>query len=293
MNGDGWIPIPFSDYPIIALSQLPIDPINKPPYYYSFVAGGSYALYGQLENPKHPASKNDGDNYPHLYSSSFSNKRLIDQAQGLVGYWPFDEGSGTIAKDLSGNGNDATLYSGASACSNPPTTGCPQWMIGKVGYALNFDGIDDWAFSTTSIGLPTGASSRTLLAWIKPFSSAPGEWKDIIYWGTNTTTQLSDIGIPNGRFSFASYANDCLGIAQLTLGSWSFVVATYQNNILKLYLNSALDRFCTLSSLNTPSGTSIYIGVRHGRFQGLIDEIRIYNRALSDSEIKSLYDATK
>jgi len=51
-----------------------------------------------LEDPKNQASKNDQDNYPHLYSVG-SNKRLIDKAQGLVGYWPFDEGTGTIAYD--------------------------------------------------------------------------------------------------------------------------------------------------------------------------------------------------
>jgi hypothetical protein len=105
----GWIPIPFSNFPILNISQLFIDPINKPPYYYSFVVGGSYAVYAELEDPKNQASKNDGDNYPHLYSAG-TNKRLIDQTQGLVGYWPFDEGSGNVAKDYSGNGNDGTIY---------------------------------------------------------------------------------------------------------------------------------------------------------------------------------------
>jgi prepilin-type N-terminal cleavage/methylation domain-containing protein len=75
IDGTGWIPIPFSNFPILNISQLPVDPINKPPYYYSFVVGGSYEIYAQLEDPKHPASKNDGDNYPHLYSAG-TNKRL-------------------------------------------------------------------------------------------------------------------------------------------------------------------------------------------------------------------------
>ena len=62
----------------------------------------------------------------YLYSVG-TNKSLIDQAQGLVGYWPFDEGNGTIAKDYSGNGNNETLVNG------------PTWTTGKVEGALNFD----------------------------------------------------------------------------------------------------------------------------------------------------------
>jgi hypothetical protein len=122
IDGTGWIPIPFNNFPILNISQLFINPINKPPYYYSFVVGGSYAVYAQLEDPKNQASKNYGDNCPHLYSVG-TNKRLIDQAQGLVGYWPFDEGSGTTVKDLSENNNHGTIISG-------------NWVDGKVGKAL-------------------------------------------------------------------------------------------------------------------------------------------------------------
>ncbi len=147
IDGTGWIPIPFSNFPILNISQLFIDPINKPPYYYSFVVGGSYAVYAELENPKHPASKNDGDNYPHLYSVG-TNKRLIDQAQGLVLYLPFDEGSGTIAKDYSGNGNDGTLCNGATCGVQGPT-----WTTGKVGGALSFDGVDDYVIVPDSASL--------------------------------------------------------------------------------------------------------------------------------------------
>ncbi|GIW67425.1 MAG: hypothetical protein KatS3mg096_293 [Candidatus Parcubacteria bacterium] len=107
IDGTGWIPIPFNQFSSINLSRLFIDPINRPPYYYAFVAGGSYALYAQLENPQSQASKTDNDNYPHLFSVG-TNKRLIDQAQGLVGYWSFDDWNGNIANDYSGNNNNGT-----------------------------------------------------------------------------------------------------------------------------------------------------------------------------------------
>ena len=166
IDGTGWIPIPFNSFDIINIANLPIDPINKPPYYYTFVVGGSYALYTMLEDPKNIASKNDNDNYPHLYSVG-TNKRLIDQAQGLVLYLPFDEGTGTIAYDLSGYGNNGTLYSSTTICSNPPTSGCPTWTDGKVGKALSFDGVDDNLIIPHSTTLNV-TSTITIMAWIKP-----------------------------------------------------------------------------------------------------------------------------
>jgi hypothetical protein len=112
-----------------------------------------------LEDLKNQASKNDGDNYPYLYSVG-TNKRLIDQAQGLVGYWPFDEGSGTIAYDYSGNGNNGTLVNG------------PQWVDGKVGKALMFNNSggrveipDNDLLSTHAVD---STQEQTIVVWIKP-----------------------------------------------------------------------------------------------------------------------------
>jgi type II secretory pathway pseudopilin PulG len=138
IDGTGWIPFPFNQVPLLTLSKLPVDPINKPPYYYAFIVGGSFSLFTMLEDPQRtPNSKNDGDNFPHLYSTVNSNKNLINQAQGLVGYWSFDEGSGNIARDYSGNGNNGTLY-------NFNFTATSGWVDGKVGKALSFDGVDDY-----------------------------------------------------------------------------------------------------------------------------------------------------
>jgi len=61
IDGTGWIPIPFSNFPIINISQLFIDPLNKPPYYYSFVVGGSYEVDAFLENPNSAALNDGGD----------------------------------------------------------------------------------------------------------------------------------------------------------------------------------------------------------------------------------------
>ena len=166
-DGTGWIPIDFRNYMLYTISNLPLDPFNNAFNYYAFIASGTdFILYTILEDFKHPASKNDNDNHPHLYSAG-NNKRLLDQAQGLVLYLPFDEGTGTIAYDLSGYGNNGTLYSSTTICSNPPTSGCPTWTDGKVGKALSFDGVDDNLIIPHSTTLNV-TSTITIMAWIKP-----------------------------------------------------------------------------------------------------------------------------
>ncbi|MHC4684988.1 MAG: LamG domain-containing protein [Planctomycetota bacterium] len=88
--------------------------------------------------------------------------RAADAADpNLVGYWTFDEGSGAIASDYSGHGNDGTIEGG------------PQWVAGKVGGALKFDGDDDQI--TLKNPLTVGSSSNTVAAWIKvPLAGTEG-----------------------------------------------------------------------------------------------------------------------
>ena len=239
IDGTGCIPIPFKNFDIINLANLPIDPINKPPYYYTFVVGGSYAVYAQLEDPKNQASKNDQDNYSYLYSVG-TNKRLIDQAQGLVGYWPFDEGSGNIAKDYSGNGNDGTLVNG------------PTWTTGKVGGALSFDGVDDYVRVINSASINT--SLTTVLAFIKYNSVSNvhaiiqhmdacvtnGYFLTLNRITTSCTTASSDskLWLVSGSNSVnpGDYASNS------TLSTdWNFIGFVWDTNRQKLFINGRKD----------------------------------------------------
>jgi hypothetical protein len=293
----GWIPIPFKNFDIINLANLPIDPINKPPYYYTFVVGGSYAVYAQLEDPKNQASKNDGDNYPHLYSVG-TNKRLIDQAQGLVGYWPFDEGTGTIAYDYSGNGNNGTLVNN------------PQWVDGKVGKALMFNGTNYITIPLSTSLMPT--SAITILLWQKPLANVchvliSTTRSDFNGYGHYSTYELAPRP-PNSCTPPQPYAqvndtndpayNPCPGrpgFPYIQIGVFDFVGMTYDKIQLKTFYNAQQYEYSSCSNDLTYWGGYVEIGRRSDGYyaNGIIDEIRIYNRALSDSEIKSLYEATK
>jgi prepilin-type N-terminal cleavage/methylation domain-containing protein len=287
IDGSGWIPIPFNSFPILNISQLPIDPRNQPPYYYSFVVGGSYAVYGQLEDPKHQASKNDGDNYPHLFSAG-NNKRLIDQAQGLVGYWPFDEGSGTIAKDYSGNGNNGTLVNG------------PTWTTGKVGGALIFDGVDDYVRIPRNILDPNKAF--TFEAWVIPRSTAARG--SIINFGgdpgAGCITPWLDM-VSGGNIIFGLYKTGSQNInitSNFTIPANQpvHVVTIYNMSKVRIYINGVIDKSSEYN-FGSQICPNVYIGgnVAYNQlyFNGVIDNVRIYNRALSDSEIKALYESTK
>jgi hypothetical protein len=279
--------MPFSNFPILNLSQLFIDPLNKPPHYYSFVVGGSYAVYAQLEDPKNQASKNDQDNYPHLFSVG-TNKRLIDQAQGFVGYWPFDEGSGNIAKDYSGNDNNGTLYSSTTVCSNPPTPGCPTWTTGKVGGALSFDGVDDDVYIPT---INPSTDDVTLVGWIKT---------------TDTTGTLFALGstscpgvcVRNGVV-FANNNGGAINVSgtrNIADDNWhqfAVIIGSSGINIFVDGLHDGPSGSSFSSSGNNFGRIGLGTGYHCSYISGLIDDVRLYNRALSDSEIKALYEATK
>jgi hypothetical protein len=112
-----------------------------------------------------PAGTDGGTSW-NVYEAG-SNKKLtplvVEDGGGrdksLVGYWPFDEGSGTIAKDYSGNGNDGTLCNGSTCGVQGPT-----WTTGKVGGALSFDGVDDYVDTSLIFNSP---SYFTVAAWVK------------------------------------------------------------------------------------------------------------------------------
>jgi len=298
-DGAGWLPINFQNYMLYSISNLPLDPFNNSTYYYAFVASGTdFILYTMLEDPKNQASKNDQDNYPHLYSAG-TNKRLIDQAQGLVGYFPFDEGTGTIAYDYSGNGNNGTLLDASSTNSdgNRP----PQWTTGKVGGALSFDGVDDY------VNIPSSNLTTSSLRYILRGGASSSSFT-IVFWKNSQAPVTNNywigrVGWTNGidldcRFILFDASNNAYSTTfSCTHNNWEFIVASWDKSAMKFYFNGNKVGERSFSGILRDNNYPIQIGGQTGVTwyfaRGLIDEVRIYNRALSDAEIKALYDATK
>ncbi|MGC8981520.1 MAG: LamG-like jellyroll fold domain-containing protein [Minisyncoccia bacterium] len=301
IDGSGWVPVNFSSYKIINLQKLPIDPINKPPYYYTYVAGGSYKLSAKLEK-NYDASIKDGGNDPLLYEVG-SDKNLNTFQSGLVLYIPFDniDSANGKALDNSGFNNNGTIYSSTTICTNYPTppSGCPQLVDGKVGKALSFDGVDDYVEVPDSPSLKL-VSAGTIAVWV--YQRTAAEFKGGICKAVTTAWIYTDYGIVqrNAQGWYGVIANgissNSIGVALSSLNTWYFLVFTWDGTYLRLYVNGKLAKSGTQTITPRISNNPFRIGpwgTITNTIDGLIDEVRVYNRALSAEEIKVLYEATK
>ena len=188
-------------------------------------------------------------------------------------------GRGRRSADASGNGNNGTLANTTWAAT------------GKYGKALQFNGTSSLVTipDAASLHLSTGL---TLEAWVNP-STVNATWRDVIYKGndnyylegTSTNASRPDAGLIAG----GSYA-DAYGTAALTANTWTYLAETYDGTTLRLYVNgtqvaSAAHTGAIASSTNPLQigGDSIY-----GQyFAGLIDNVRVYNVALTATQIQT------
>jgi hypothetical protein len=206
----------------------------------------------------------------------------------LVGYWKFDEGSGNIAHDYSGSGNDGTIY-GAT------------WTDGRVGKALHFNGIDNWVRIPSNPTL-SGLSQITLEAWIKEDIVATNV-KGIISKCTgmaHPTYEAEYFLGPDGQnlvFHVSNYNHIAIGIVPGAINEanrWYHVAATWSGDSYTVYVDGIARESDTCTPQTTYSNTvDVQIG-RHGTwswvyFQGIIDEVKIYNYARTAEEIWNDY----
>jgi type II secretory pathway pseudopilin PulG len=283
IDGTGWIPINFNNLSFgKTLPKLPIDPINTTSSgnYYTYVSGGSFKLSSRLESQKYTLAyiAQDGGSNPALYEIG-TNLSLAPFIGGLVGYWSFDEASGTIAYDYSGYNNNGTLYNG------------PVWTTGKVGSALSFDGVDDYMQTSNSIDLSN--KSFTAIAWVYRISSQGDQ--GIISQNAGGNNKYLHCNIRSQKPYFGFYYNDLSGNTTVQTNIWYMIafVYDYEKNIRRIYLNNVIDAQDNPSSAYQGSSL-IKVGVYASSYlNGFIDEVRIYNRALTNQEIKAIYEATK
>jgi chitodextrinase len=200
---------------------------------------------------------------------------------GLVGAFSFDAGSGSALADLSGNGNNGTI-SGAT------------WTSGKTGGALRFDGVNDLVTVGDSATLDL-LNGMTLEAWVRP--TANSAWRTIMakeesgnhVYGLFSS---SETGRPAGILSIGSkWSQDIVrGPGALALSTWTHVATTYDGSSFRFYVNGSQVATMPLVGQVRTSNGPLRIGgntVWAEWFQGQIDDLRIYNRALSASEVQN------
>jgi fibronectin type 3 domain-containing protein len=203
----------------------------------------------------------------------------------LVGLWHFD---GDPA-DSSGRENHVTPVNGVVYVADA--------MVGT--HAAKFNGINTYFRASSGNYLPLGNSPRTFSAWIKPFSYPDSTYNGIFAYGQGCTSNGSLLSIKNdGRLSMAFWCNDATQTEGPTtvLNEWNHVAFTYNGGTtVKFYMNGQFVQESSVSSA-TPATTQngpIRIGSTDdpGRvFNGLIDEVAIYKRALTAEEILGQYN---
>jgi len=220
--------------------------------------------------------------------STLDTSSFIDWNRSLVGYWNFNEDAGSVAIDKSTYGNNGTLKNG------------PQWTTGKFGPALGFDGIDDYVDCESCDLYLTNRA--TLEAWFYMDDWTGEMYQEICmggFWNVFMDIHNSSQKIRAG-FAVNGTTEQTPGVS-ITKGEWHHAVAVYDGASVKLYLDGNLASQDI--DIATPNGNiddfGSYPGLHIGKhrqgsayyFKGSIDEVRVWNRALSPEEIRASYNS--
>ena len=293
VDGTGWLPVDVSTSKTFAV--LPLDPINDQNYYYAFIANSdnSFVLTSMFESQqelKNIAAKDNGTDDARYETGT--NLALWTQASGLVGYWKFDEGSGTTTADSSGNGNTGTLI-------NSPT-----WQTGsncKEGSCISFNGTNQY-INIGSLG--AFPSKGTISFWMN--ASQIASYRNPLttnYNGGNAGIRFEEnssgnfvvvVGNDGGTYGAGTYIT-----SGMQASTWYHVVYTWDEtaNTSSGFLNGVQ----VFSQANTLWPTQIPdVAIGSGfttdparQWNGLIDDVQFYNSALTATEIQNLYTVEK
>ncbi len=220
-------------------------------------------------------------------TSSVSSKCGSDPSQ--VGCW-----------QMEGNANDGSTYG-----HNALAAGSPAWSSGKFGQAIELNGTQHVYVADAADAHLNITTQVTLAAWVKPtvdgtqYLVKKGTYND----GSGYELTLATASGDSGAFFFrindsASCRVDSKSLYSTYFNTWVHVAATYDRAQLHIYINGALDDSASANctdSIIANSTMPLAIGAQSdstGNFTGALDDVRVYNRALSPAEIISLYNNT-
>jgi hypothetical protein len=272
----------------------------------TFDAGSDAATGGDASEGSAPDTSGDAGAGAGDASSADAPPDLDAAGDGLskgpskafpIGEWQFDEGSGASSADLSGHGHPAVLKGAAS------------WTAaGKHGAGLALDGVSGYA--DVGVTLVDTTASFTVLAWANLASTATWE---VVLSEDDVTGSLFGVklrGDGSRQFDFDAELTDVQTppfiVAQSTTvaqaGTWVHLAGVYDASgagTLKLYVNGAVEANAAIGrSLVAATGRfligrGLYNGVAGSYFAGTVDDVAVYDVALTDAQIATLYAAQK
>ena len=206
---------------------------------------------------------------------------------GLMVAWGFNEGAGTSAADSSGNNNTATLLNGLT------------WGTGKYGSGLSFDGANDYLSAPNSPSLDITGTGLTLSTWLKPSTASTGDQVVLgKHWNTTMTSPYYQYALElqtNGTrpvflIGTATGLRAVAMTGSLTKNVWSHLAIVWNGSTVQFYVNGALVSSGSLSASMTARGNPLRLGADADPWQfygGLLDDMRIYNRAQTAAEVQA------
>jgi hypothetical protein len=215
---------------------------------------------------------------------TFSSVIIGQAEQGLVGYWPFDEGAGKETADASGNGHDGSFV------------GDPEWVDGKFGKALKFDGQSSYVLIPHADDIsPT--EEITLASWFKPGVTINAN-NDLRLMSKNNDIfllfnyeQLGNLGFLIKDSGGTNHVVHSI-TNEWAADEWYHVAGTYDGKELKIYINGELEATAAYAGAAGTSKLDMWVGADDlpAYFDGAVDEVRLYSATLGDADIKRIMD---
>ena len=200
---------------------------------------------------------------------------------GLVAYWPFDEGKGKVAMDITGNGHDGDI------------DGNPKWVEGKFGTGLEFDGEQDKVVVADDAALAI-EENITFMAWFSPNEALTSRRLMVknnsifVIFDFGDTNSIDFLVKPDNTFAESTTTD-------WTVGEWYHFAGTFDGKTMKVYVNGELEGEADNGVPIAPSDLDLWIGGDDfGRptdfFPGKIDEVRLYEKTLSEADIQKVME---
>ena len=200
---------------------------------------------------------------------------------GLVAYWPFDEGKGKEAIDVTGNGHDGEFNDD------------PKWVDGKFEAGLEFDGVDDHVIVEDDPAFVI-EENITIMMWFSPNEDLTGHR---LMSKNNSIFVIFDFG-DAASIDFLVKPNNTFAQSTTTdwkVGEWYHFAGTFDGKTMKVYINGELEGEAPNGVPIAPSNLELWIGGDDlgnatDHFPGKIDEVRLYEKTLSEADIQQVME---